>query len=393
MAVRGNDLRVRHVAPVVDERLDDLARAGRREPPVGRERHDEKPARRGGERAREIAAFRRSRIEVIERLGDAQVRVRVVVLGELLALMAKIGLDLEFGREREFEAFAQRAAEARGHLLVGEVRDVPDHPRDDQAAPRLGSVRVEVTVVKIGVGEDRLPRDLVERDVLRREVRRRRDHQCMANAIRIARRPRERLHPAEAATHDRRPLPDAQPIGEPRLRVDPVLDRDERKIGPPRLPGLRVRRQRSGRPEAAPQIVDADDEESVRVERLAGTHHVVPPADVLGLVLVESRDVVRSVERMTDEHRVRAVGIARPVRLVRELVARQRLSARERERRVELGATRDDRPRGAAARGRVGRATGRCGKGGHGQGVAPIKNRPVCSLTGPVLGNPLAAPL
>ena len=131
--VRRDDFRVGHVAIVVDERLDDLARAGRSEAPVGGERDDEEPARRRGQRPREVAAGRGRRIEVVERLGDAKVRVRVVVLGELLALVAQVRLDLELGLERELEAFAQRAAEFLFHLLVGQVGDVPDHPGDDRA--------------------------------------------------------------------------------------------------------------------------------------------------------------------------------------------------------------------------------------------------------------------
>ena len=305
MAVRRGDLRVRHVAPVVDERLDDLARARRREAPVGRERDDQKPARGGRERAREIAAGRRRRIEIVERLGDAQIGVRVVVLGELLALVAQIRFDLEFRRERELEPVAQRAAELLLHLLVGQVRDVADHPRDAQPAPRLRAVRVEVAVVEIGIGQDRLARDLVERDVLRRQVRRGGDHERVANALRIAGRPRERLHAAQAAAHHRRPLPNAEAIGEPRLRVDPVLDGDQRKIGAPRRAGRGIRRQRSGRAEAAAEVVDADDEEAIGVERLARTDHVVPPADVVGLAFVVAGDVVRRVERVADEHRVR----------------------------------------------------------------------------------------
>ena len=150
------------------------------------------------------------RIEVVEGLGDAQVRVRVVILGELLTLMAQVRLDLELGLERELEAFAQRAAELLLHLLVGQVSDVADHARDDEPSPRLRPLRLEVAVVKIGIRADRLPRDFVEGDVLRGKIRRRGDHQRVADALGIARRPGERLHSAEAAAHHRRPLADAE---------------------------------------------------------------------------------------------------------------------------------------------------------------------------------------
>ena len=194
---------------------------------------DQEPARRRRQRAREVAAGGQRRIEVVERLGDAQVGVRVVVLGELLALVAQVRLDLELGANENLSPSRSCAAELLLHLLVGQVRDVADHPRDAQAAPRLRAVRVEVAVVEIGVGHDRLARDLVERDVLRRQVGRRGDHQRVADALRIADRPAQRLHAAQAAAHHRGEALDAEPVGEPRLRVDPVLDRDQREIARP----------------------------------------------------------------------------------------------------------------------------------------------------------------
>ena len=45
------------------------------------------------------------------------------------------------------------------------------------------------------------------------------------DALRIADRPRERLHAAEAAAHHRGEALDAQPIGQPRLRSRPSLRR------------------------------------------------------------------------------------------------------------------------------------------------------------------------
>ena len=110
-----------------------------------------------------------------------------------------------------------------------------------------------------------------------------------------------RLPPITAAN-----CADAEMVGEPRLRIDPVLDRHQRKIGAPGLAGGRIDRQRAGRAEAAAEVVDADDEEAVGVERLAGPDHVVPPADVVRIALVVAGDVVRCVQRVADEHRVGA---------------------------------------------------------------------------------------
>ena len=365
MAVRRHDLRIRDVAVVVDQRLDDLARARGGEPPVRGERNDEKPALRRRERLRQISARRERRIEIVERLGDAQVGVRVEILGELLALVAQVRLDLELRRERELQPVAQRAAEFLLHLLVGEVGDVADHPRHDEAAPRLRALRLEVAVVKIRVREDRLPRDLVERDVLRGQVRRGGDHQRVPDAVGVARRPGERLHAAEAPAHDGGPLANAEEVGEPRLRVHPVLDRDEREVGAPGFPGRRIRRQRPGRAEAAAEIVDPDDEEAVGVERLARADHVVPPADVVGLLRVVAGHVVRCIERVADEHGIGAVGIERAVRLVGEFELRQRPAAGERQRRVEARPARDDGADRASRRGARGTSSGRRGKRRH----------------------------
>ncbi len=104
---------------------------------------------------------------------------------------------------------------------------------------------------------------------------------------------------------------------------------------------------RPGRAEAAAEVVDADDEEAVGVERLARPDHVVPPADVVGIVGVEARDVMRRVERVADQHRVVARRRQRPVGLVGELEGRQRSPRRRAAaaRRSARAATSPRRPR------------------------------------------------
>ncbi len=189
--------------------------------------------------------------------------------------------------------------------------------------------------MEVRIGEDRLPRDLVERDVLRRQIRCGGDHERVADPVRIADRPRQRLHAAEASAHHGGPAVDTQAIGETRLRVDPVLDGDDREVGTPRLAGGGIVRRGPARAEAAAEVVHADDEEAVGIERLARTHHVVPPADVVLVTLVVAGDVMRRVQRMADQHGVAAVGIERAVGLVGELERIERASAGERQRLLE----------------------------------------------------------
>src|SRR5690606_28973480 len=97
--VRRVDLGVGDASRVGEQRLDDLAAAIGREPPVGHERNDEEVGLRTGQGAGKVAAMRERRIEVVERAGDQQIRVRVEVRRELLALVAQVRLDLELDVE------------------------------------------------------------------------------------------------------------------------------------------------------------------------------------------------------------------------------------------------------------------------------------------------------
>ena len=143
---------------------------------------------------------------------------------------------------------------------------------------------------------------------------------------RMAQRPAERLHAAQAAADHRGELLDAEPVEQPRLRVDPVLDRHDREVGAVRAAlggriGIGV--HRPGRAEARARVVDADDEEAPGVERLARTDQVVPPAFALRLAGIAARHMVAGVERMAHEHRIAARGVELAVGLVGQLIVTQ----------------------------------------------------------------------
>ncbi|MNT39388.1 hypothetical protein D3C72_1756300 [compost metagenome] len=131
----------------------------------------------------------------------------------------------------------------------------------------------------------------------------------MAHAIRVLQRPRQRLHAAQAAAQHGRQLRDAQAIEQARLGVDPVLHCHHRKVCPVHLAGIGVDVHGPGRAKAGAEVVDADDEEFVGIDRLARPDHVVPPALALGLAFVAAGYMVRCVERMAHQNGVGPVGV------------------------------------------------------------------------------------
>src|SRR5512133_2759964 len=103
MTMRRVDLGITHVAPVVQQRLDDLAAALGRKAPVGGKAHQQKFAGGACQRVAQVAAVGTSRVKIVQRTRDQQVGVGVKVLGKLVALVTQVALDLEFSLQRAEE--------------------------------------------------------------------------------------------------------------------------------------------------------------------------------------------------------------------------------------------------------------------------------------------------
>ena len=87
-----------------------------------------------------------------------------------------------------------------------------NHSRNAKTSRGHDLVLVKMATMKVRVGDDGSPCNLVECDVLGCEVGRTCDHHCMGYAFWIAQCPRERLHAAQAAAHDRCQSLNAQSI-------------------------------------------------------------------------------------------------------------------------------------------------------------------------------------
>src|SRR5690606_28588787 len=97
---------------------------------------------------------------------------------------------------------------------------------------------------------------------------------------------------------------DAEVVRHARLGTHPVFDGQYGEGSPPRLARGRIDAGRARGAETGPEVVYANDEEPVGIHRLARTHHVVPPPDIAGIVPGHARHVMRSIQRMADQHRI-----------------------------------------------------------------------------------------
>ena len=121
-----------------------------------------------------------------------------------------------------------------------------------------------IAFMEIGIGQNSLTGNIVKRDVLSGEFRRRSNNERVGNAFRQRNRPLQCLHAAQTSADNGRPFLNAEIIGKHGLGLHPVFDGYHRKIRAIFVAGFRIFGQRAGTAVAAAQVVQTDNEKSVR---------------------------------------------------------------------------------------------------------------------------------
>src|SRR5210317_1836705 len=103
----------------------------------------------------------------------------------------------------------------------------------------------------------------------------------MLEAVWVVDCPLHRLHTAKTSPHYCRPALNTEVVGQASLRIDPVAHSYDRKIGPVELARFRVCGVGAGGAVTTAQIIQADNEELVGIDRLARADVAIPPSRFL----------------------------------------------------------------------------------------------------------------
>ena len=236
------------------------------------------------------------------------------------------------------------------------------HARHGQPLLRVAARFEIAAAAPVGIGHHRLSPDLMEGDVLRGMAIAGGDCDRRKHAFGVARRPLQCLHAAHRAANHREQLVDAERRDQHRLRPDHIGNGDHRQIQAIRLPAIRIGAGRPGRAKATAQHVGTDDEETVGIDRLAGTDHQRPPAGLAGHRIGAGNMLVAG-QRVANQDGVGMVGVEFAIGLVGNLPGRDRRAGVEGKRRVRAE-THDEARRivglaAAQARLRIGLGKGR----------------------------------
>ena len=136
-----------------------------------------------------------------------------------------------------------------------------------------------------------------------------------AQHLREHRQPAQHLHSAHRAARHRKQLRNAEMVNQAFLTVHHIFNRNQREREAIRLLRRGIDAGRPGRAFAAAEHIGANDKILVRVERLAGANHVIPPARLF-VAFVKSGGMSVAGKGMQNQDRVRFIRIQRAIRFV-----------------------------------------------------------------------------
>ena len=169
MAFRACQFEKRDVLPLSDQCLDQFQALSRREQPVAGVRRDQDSSIGPAECFLQ-GPVGRGQIEIVHRVGEAQIAVRVEPLDKSLTLVVEVALHFEFRFLQQLVrgpfAVLQLAAELVLERNLAEVRDVSHHAGQSEPERRSLFLIVVAAFVEIRIGENRSPTDRVKGDSL-----------------------------------------------------------------------------------------------------------------------------------------------------------------------------------------------------------------------------------
>ena len=245
----------------------------RRVEPIARKGNDQNPRRNILKGV--LQPVLPDKVKTVKGLGQLQVGVCVKSVNEFGSLVVQVALHAEF----KFIILrgSEIPSELLLHSLIRKVSNMSHHPSDSQTVPRTFPLKI-VSILPFLIRADGPASNLVKGNRLGVVARGGRNHQGSLDEFGKFNDPLQGLHPPHASSHDGMERLYAERIQQVLLSTHHVLDRQVRKIHAIRFArGLRILAGRPGRSLACPQAIRANHEKFFGINRLAWSHHMVPP--------------------------------------------------------------------------------------------------------------------